>query len=120
MDEQGRPILPHPLRGMVDPISSCPRRAAAAHIVETPLPNYGNKDLEWCLSSYIAVNVEFQQSPAVPELYTQRYVMVVSLPMGARAGEATKKWKEDVAEGQHSQDIEKAKQQEKPMLLRAG
>ena len=80
MDEQGRPIPPHPLRGMVDPISSCLRREA--HIVQTPLPNYENNDLEWCLSSYIAVNGEFQQSPAVPELYTQRYVMVVSLPMG--------------------------------------
>ena len=101
---------------MVDPITPCPRRAAATDIVETPLPNYGNKDLEWCLFSYIAVNVEFQKSPAVLELYTQRYVMVVSLPMGTRAGEATKKWMEDVAEGHHRQDIEKAKQQEKPKL----
>jgi len=70
--------------------------------------------LEGCLSFYTAVNVEFQQSPAVPELYTQLYVMLVSLPMEARAGEATKKWKEDIAEGQHRQDIEKVKQQEKP------
>jgi hypothetical protein len=32
------------------------------------------------------------------------------------AAEATSKWKKDIAEGQHKQDIEKAKQQEKPKL----
>src|SRR5579884_736167 len=71
MDEQGRPTPPPPLNGMVDPISSCPARVANSQIVETPAPNYGNKDLAWCMSSYTAVNVEFTPSPAVPELYTQ-------------------------------------------------
>jgi len=32
--------------------------------------------------------------------------------MGSRAGEATKKCKQDIADGQHWQDIEKAKQQD--------
>jgi hypothetical protein len=43
-------------------------------------------------------------------------VMVVSLPFGRRAGEATMKWKQDIAEGKYKQVIEKAKQQEKPKL----
>jgi hypothetical protein len=116
MDEQGRATVPPPLRGLVDPIASCPRRADAPHVVESPLPNYGNKDLEWCLSAYTAVNVEFQQNSAMPELCTQMNVMVVSLPFGRRAGEATMKWKQDIAEGKYKQVIEKAKQQEKPKL----
>lgn len=116
MDEQGHPVSPPPFHGMVDPIASCPRRLPAPQIVEAPLPNYGNKDLEWCLSSYTAINVEFQQSPNMPELCTQMYVMVVNLPFAARAGEVTKKWKQDIAEGKYKQDLEKAKQQEKPKL----
>jgi hypothetical protein len=116
MDEQGRPAVPPPLNGIVDPIASCPRRADAPHVVESPLPNYGNKDLEWCLSAYTAVNVEFQQNSAMPELCTQMTAMIVSLPMGRRAGEATMKWKQDIAEGKYKQDIEKAKQQDKPKL----
>jgi hypothetical protein len=44
------------------------------------------------------------------------YVMVVSLPIGRRAGEATMKWKQDIAEGKYKQDLERAKQQEKPKL----
>ena len=116
MDEQGSPAPPPPLHGVVDPITSCPRRLPAPQVVETPLPNYGNKDLEWCLSSYTAINVEFQQNPAMPELCTQMYVMIVNLPFAARAGEATKKWKQEVAEGKYKQEIEKAKQQERPKL----
>jgi hypothetical protein len=117
LDEQGRPAALPPLHdGVVDPITSCPRRADAQHVVESPLPNYGNKDLAWCLSAYTAVNVEFQQNSAMPELCTQMYVMVVSLPIGRRAGEATMKWKQDIAEGKYKQEIENAKQQEKPKL----
>ena len=36
--------------------------------------------------------------------------------LAARASEATSKWKQSIAEGQHKQDLEKAKQQEKPKL----
>jgi len=49
-------------------------------------------------------------------LYSQMRVVAVSLPLAVRAAEATSKWKKDIAEGQHKQDIEKAKQQEKPKL----
>ena len=52
----------------------------------------------------------------MPELYQSMAIYIHSLPMGARAGEATLKWKQDIAEGQHKQDIDKAKQQEKPKL----
>ena len=34
----------------------------------------------------------------------------------ARAGNATRDWKKNIAEGVHKQDIEKATQQEKPKL----
>jgi hypothetical protein len=44
------------------------------------------------------------------------HVMIVNLPYAARAGEATKKWQQDIAEGKYKQDLEKAKQQEKPKL----
>lgn len=52
----------------------------------------------------------------VPELYSRMQVGIVSLPFARRAGEATMKWKQEIAEGQHKQELEKAKQQEKPKL----
>ena len=117
MDEEGRPAKPPPLSSSgVDPITSCPRRTDPQNIVESPLPTYGNKDIEWCLSNYTAVNVEMSQNAAVPELYDQMSVMAVSLPFGARAGQATMKWKQEIAEGSHKEDLEKAGQQEKPKL----
>ena len=119
MDEQGHPIPPPgPIASGSDPLPYCyPYRSGDPRpIVETPGPTYGNKRLEWCLSSYTAVIVGFQQSPAIPELSTQLYVTVLSLSLGARAGEATKKWKQDIAEGKYKQDLEKAKQQDKPKL----
>jgi hypothetical protein len=36
--------------------------------------------------------------------------------MALRASEATSKWKKDIAAGKHRQDLEKAKQQDKPKL----
>jgi hypothetical protein len=74
--------------------------------------NYEN---DWCYSSYNAV-VASVTSAETPELYTQMRVVAVSLPLALHAAEATSKWKKDIAEGQHKQDIEKAKQQEKPKL----
>jgi hypothetical protein len=113
MDEQGRPAQPP---SGSDPIGTCNAgRGEAAHYVETPMPNYGNPSLTWCMSSYTAVLAEFQDS-ALPELYTQMSVIAVSLPFAGRAGEATAKWKKEIAEGQHRQDVEKAKQVEKPKL----
>jgi hypothetical protein len=118
MDEQGHPVTPPPLSSSgADPLWLCipVAEASGALIVESPPPNYGNKDREWCLSSYTAVRATFQQG-GLPELYATMNVVAVNLPFGARAGEATKKWKNDIAEGQHKQDIEKAKQLEKPKL----
>jgi len=73
-----------------------------------------NPETDWCYSSYNAVGVSVT-SAETPELYTQMRVVAVSLPLALRASEATSKWKKDIAEGQHKQDIEKAKQ-EKPKL----
>jgi hypothetical protein len=74
-----------------------------------------NYETDWCYSSYNAVVVTVT-STETPELYTQMHVFAVSLPLALHAAEATSKWKNDIAEGQHKQDIEKAKQQEKPKL----
>jgi hypothetical protein len=74
-----------------------------------------NSETDWCYSSYNAVGVSVI-SAETPELYTQMRVVAVSLPLALHAAEATSKWKKDMAEGQHKQDIEKAKQQEKPKL----
>lgn len=121
MDEQGRPsTLPPSSGGGVDPLSSCTSivdGGNSALIVESPPPTtFASADYKWCLSFFTAVTVHFIQNASVPELYERMIVMVVSLPMGTRAGEATKKWKQDIAEGQHKQELEKAKQQEKPKL----
>ena len=67
------------------------------------------------MSSYTAVFADVSPG-ALPELYDKMYVSIVSLPMGSRAGNATRKWRNDIAEGKQKQDIEKAKQQEKPKL----
>ena len=79
---------------------------------------YKGKDAQndWCYGSYNAVYVAAVQSPDTPELYSQMRVAAVSLALALHASEATSKWKKDIAEGQHRQDIEKANQQEKPKL----
>ncbi len=74
-----------------------------------------NAQSNWCYSSYTAVYATVMESnPA--ELYSQMRLVTVNVPFAARAAEATMKWKKDIAEGQHRQDLEKAKQQEKPKL----
>ena len=75
-----------------------------------------NAQNDWCYKSYTAVFVGAVQSPDTPELYSQMRAVAVGLPLALHASEATLKWKKDIAEGQHRQDIEKAKQQEKPKL----
>ncbi len=118
MDEQGHPSTLPPLVGMTDPLTSCKSTAEGngALLVESPQPTtFASADYKWCLSNYTAVNVTFMDSE-VPELYSRMIVGVVSLPFARRAGEATVKWKQDIAEGQHKQELEKAKQQEKPKL----
>jgi hypothetical protein len=118
MDEQGRPTTLPPLNGMVDPLTSCKSTAEGngAMLVESPTPTtFASADYKWCLSNYTAINVTFMDSE-LPELYSRVQVGVVSLPFARHAGEATLKWKQDIAEGQHKQELEKAKQQEKPKL----
>jgi hypothetical protein len=75
-----------------------------------------NPQSDWCYGSYTAVFVGATQASDTPELYSQMRVVVVSLPLALRASEATLKWKTDLAEGQHKQDVQKAQQQEKPKL----
>jgi hypothetical protein len=52
----------------------------------------------------------------LPELYSQMRMVTMSYPIALRASEATSKWKKDIASGQHKEDLEKAKQQDKPKL----
>jgi hypothetical protein len=118
MDEQGRPATLPPLVGMTDPLTSCKATAEGngAMLVESPTPTtFASADYKWCLSNYTVVNVTLMDSE-VPELYSRMIVGIVSLPFARRAGEATMKWKQEIAEGQHKQELEKARQQEKPKL----
>jgi len=82
-------------------------------VVESSIPSYVVRD--WCHTSYIAVVAQFSTS-MTPELYSRMNISTVNLPFALRAGDATVKWKNDIAEGKHKQDIEKGKQQEKPKL----
>lgn len=105
-DEQGRPgTLPSSMR-----IENC---SVASNLVESSLPAYVVRN--WCHTSFIAVMAQFSTS-YTPELYSQMVVTMVNLPFGLRAGDATVKWKNDIAEGAHKRDLEKGKQQEKPKL----
>jgi hypothetical protein len=120
MDEQGHPATLPPKVGMTDALSSCKSYAEGAGfdpgLVESPQPlTYACADYKWCLSNLIAVNVRFMDSE-IPELYSRMMVGIVGLPFARRAGEATMKWKQEIAEGQHKQELEKAKQQDKPKL----
>ncbi len=118
MDEQGRPVALPPLVGTTDPLRSCEgfEEGNADSLVESPpVMTFSGSDYKWCQSNYTAVIVRFIDSE-LPELYSRLMVGIVSLPFARRAGEATMKWKQDIAEGKHKQEIEKAKQQEKPKL----
>jgi hypothetical protein len=114
-DEQGRPT-PLPSKST---LNSCMGLEDAAELgmIEVYANLYKGKtpETDWCYSSYNAVVVGVVESDP-PELYSQMRVVAVSMSLALRAAEATSKWKKDIAEGQHKQDIEKATQQEKPKL----
>lgn len=74
-----------------------------------------NPQNDWCYAHYTAVYALLSQSDP-PELYGQMSISVMSYPMALRASEATLKWKKDIAAGKHQEDLEKAKQQDKPKL----
>lgn len=112
MDEQGRPATLPPRVGMTDPLSSCDR---GMNVESPPATTFASADYMWCQSNYTAVTVALSDSE-LPELYSRMQVGIVSLPFARRAGEATMKWKQEIAEGKHKQELEKAKQQEKPKL----
>ena len=125
LDEQGHPVKPSPTPCGADASQACEGSTGGpwSGIVESPgwggvgSPQYQflSKEYVWSLSNCTTVYVDFSVG-AMQELYESMAVYIVSLPMGARAGEATLKWKQDIAEGKHKQDLEKAKQQEKPKL----
>jgi len=105
-DEQGRPGA---LSSSM-PINNC---NWGPNLVESSLPAYVVRN--WCHTSFIGVIAQFSTS-TTPELYSQMTVTMVDLPFALRAGDATVKWKNDIAEGAHKREIEKGKQQEKPKL----
>jgi hypothetical protein len=126
-DEQGRPA-PLPSKPQKDGPGSANQATlmscmglqdsvelAAVEVYANLFKGKNPQNDDWCYSSYNAVFVGAVQSPDTPELYSQMRVVAVSLPLAMRAAEATSKWKKDIAEDQHKQDIEKAKQ-EKPKL----
>jgi hypothetical protein len=113
-DEQGRPA---PLPSKAQLITCMGLEDSELGIIEVYANLYKGKDSmnDWCYSSYNVLVVGAVQSET-PELYSQMRVVAASLAIALHASEATSKWKKDIAEGQHKQDIEKAKQQEKPKL----
>lgn len=121
-DEQGRPA-PLPSKPQKDgpgfanqsTLTTCVGLVDTVEVV-VPNPYKGkNSEFDWCYSSYNAVFVGVVDSER-PELTRQMRVAAGSLPLAMRSAEARSKWENDIAEGQHKQDIEKAKQQEKPKL----
>jgi hypothetical protein len=125
-DEQGRPAPLPSAPGKAAPdftttqtLTSCSTGADALHLglveVYADLYKGKNPQNDWCYKSYTAVFAALVESN-LPELYGQMRMVSMSFPIALRASEATSKWKKDIAEGQHKQDIEKAKQQEGPKL----
>lgn len=125
-DEQGRPAPLPSAPGKTAPdftttqtLTSCITGADALHLglveVYADLYKGQNPQNDWCYKSYTAVFAGLVES-SPPELYGQMRIVTMSFPLALRASEATSKWKKDIAEGKHKQDIEKAKQQEKPKL----
>jgi hypothetical protein len=112
-DEQGRPA---PLSSQAQ-LMSCMGQGADLSQIEVYANLYKGKNPQndWCYVHYTAVLALVTETDP-PELYSQMRVEAMSLPLALRAAEATSKWKNDIAEGQHKQDVEKAKQQEKPKL----
>ena len=112
MDEQGRPSALPPSSIVASPSRIC----GTVNVESPPDMRFVSPENKWCLSSYTAVTVVLLQNGLVHELSDRMTVVAVSVPMGVRAGEVTKQWKEEIAQGQHREDLEKAKQQEKPKL----
>jgi hypothetical protein len=114
-DEQGRPA-PLPSKPQLNACTGL-ENSAELGMIEVYANLYKGKDSknDWCYSSYSAVIAQVTQSDP-PELYSQMRVVAVSLPLALHASEVTSKWKKDIAEGKHKEDIEKAKQQDKPKL----
>ena len=121
-DEQGRPA-PLPAASQYNTmlnLATCISGAgspANLGLIEVYADLYKgqNPQNDWCYAHFTAVYATVSES-VPPELYSQMFLEVVSMPMVLQASEATLKWKKDIAAGQHRQDLEKAKQQEKPKL----
>lgn len=112
-DDQGR-LAPLPKTNSAATVTECLNTAVelAMNLSKNAI---NNPQRGWCFDSYNAVYASVRESE-LPELYLTMRVEAVSLPLALRASEATAKWQKDIAEGQHKQDVEKAKQQEKPKL----
>jgi hypothetical protein len=121
-DEQGHPT-PLPSKApdfqTILSLSSCANGSWDTYLglieVYADLYKGKNPQNDWCYVHYTAVFALVTQSDP-PELYGQMRMSVMSFPLALAASEATLKWKKDIAEGQHKQDLEKAKQQYKPKL----
>lgn len=120
-DEQGRPAPLPSAPGLTTSISLtlCISGADGLQLglveVYADLYKGTNPQNDWCYKSFTAVFAGLVES-SPPELYSQMRMVTVSFPLALAASEATLKWKKGIAEGQHQQDLEKAKQQEKPKL----
>jgi hypothetical protein len=125
-DEQGQPAPLPGLPGSKAPnlsttltLSSCMsgQESMQLNLIEVYADLYKgqNPQNDWCNQSFTAVVVGLTESN-LPELISQMQIVSISRPLALRASEVSMKWKKELAEGQHRQDLEKAKQQEKPKL----
>ena len=125
-DEEGRPAPLTSGSGGKGPdyqstlvLSACSNGMWDIHLglieVYADLYKGNNPQNDWCYAHYTAVYALLSQSDP-PELFGQMKMGVMSYPLALRGSEATSKWKKDIAAGKHQQDLEKAKQQEKPKL----
>ena len=125
-DEQGHPAPLSSSSGGKEPdfatsqkLTACTSGSWDAQLnaleVYADLYKGNNPQTDWCYAHFTGVYAVLTES-AVSELYSQMQVVSVSFPLALHASEATLKWKKDIAAGQHKQDIDKAKQQEKPKL----
>jgi len=118
-DEQGHPAALSTIPGgnPRQTVNDCSDFGVDAGPGDAYVTLYKGKDpiKDWCYDHYVAVVALVSESDP-PELYRELDIEVVSKPMSAHSALATAKWKKDIAEGQHKQDLEKAAQQAKPKL----
>jgi len=119
LDEQGHPVALATVPGGNATITDCPGQVGdgSPGRIEGFVTVFKGRDArkDWCYDHYVAV-FALVGANFTPDLYSEMDIEIVSLPMSARSALATAKWKKDLADQQHKQDLQKAGQQAAPKL----